>query len=152
MLKQGSVADVKNGIIKREDGHVVITMRFYPRFLRKEMRDEFVCDLAPEKELLREFNEAQKRLGNHNNSFAEVDYERRFQLEPRAMAHLKRLCALSAKRDVFLICICELGEMCHREMLMLLGKHLLGCQVDTVFHNYPVFMDRMGEFAARFGR
>lgn len=148
MLKQGSVADVKNGVIPRDESYIVITMRFYPRFLKREFRDEFVCDLAPQKELLKEFNDAQRRLGNHNISFAEVDYEHRLYLSPAAVAHLRRLSELSVKKDVYLICICETGERCHREMLMLLAEQAFACRIGDVFHTYPIFMRRIPEFTA----
>lgn len=146
MLKQGSIADIKNGVILRVDSHVVVTMRFYPRFLRKELRDEFICELAPVKELLHDFNSAQKRLGNHNPAFGAVDYEQRFQLSASALAHLQRLAELSAMKDVYLICICTLGDRCHREMLLLLAEQLFDCSIGDVFNSYPVFMQRLPEF------
>src|SRR6185369_9291583 len=102
MLKQGSVADVKSGRIERDKSYIVITMRFYPRFLRKEFRDEFLCELAPVTELLHDFNSAQKRLGNHNQAFPEVSYESRFDLTQKGLDHLKRLSELSKKKDVYL--------------------------------------------------
>lgn len=143
MLKQCSVADIKNKSIPRESSHLVVTMRFYPRFLKKELRDEFVCELAPVKELLREFNAAQKRLGTHNEAFGEVDYERRFKLSPAGWAHLRRLVELSDRKDVYLICVCKLGDRCHREMLMLMSKELFDCDIGEVFHTYPDFMRRL---------
>src|SRR5579885_566479 len=135
--------DVKTGAVSRKDGYIVIMMRYYPRFLRKELRDEFASDLAPDKLLLSDFNEAQKRLGNHNASFAEVDYEQRFQLDDAACRHLKALSDLSCKQDVYLLCICKLGERCHREILMLAAHKLFKCQIGEVFHEYPIFMNRL---------
>lgn len=146
MLTQTSVAEVKKGSIPRDTSHIVITMRYYPRFLRKEMRDEFVCDLAPTKDLLSKFNSAQKSLGNHNAAFAEVDYENTFNLPPSGYAHLRRLSELSHTKDVYFVCICAAGEMCHREMLMLLGKELYGAPIGEVFHKYPDIVKRMPEF------
>ncbi len=146
MLTQTSVAEIKNGNIPREKSHIVITMRFYPRFLRKEMRDEFCCDLAPTKDLLTKFNAAQKKLGNHNDAFAEVDYENIFNMTPAGYEHLRRLSKLSHDKDVYLVCICAAGERCHREMLMLLGNSLYGAPIGKVFHKYPDIMKRMPEF------
>lgn len=147
MLKQGSVADLKSGIIPRADSHIVVTMRFYPRFLRKEMRDEFLCVLAPEKQLLSEFNAAQKKLGSHNPAFGEVDYERRFNLSPTAVGHLHRLADLSIQKDVYLLCICKLGDRCHREMLLLLANKLWKTETGEIFHDYPHFLARTAEFS-----
>lgn len=146
MLKQASVSDIKRGAVERSRSYVVITMRYYPRFLRKEFRDEFLCELAPVKELLKDFNEAQKRLDNHNKAFPAVDYESRFDLPAKALHTLQRLAEKSRTTDVYLVCICALGERCHREMLMLLAKDLFGCPIGEVFHSYPTFAGRFPEF------
>jgi len=148
MLKQTSVAEIKRGAFPRDRSHLVITMRYYPRFLRKELRDEFIPELAPRKELLTDFNAAQKRLGDHNGSFAAVTYEERFQLTPDGVAHLKRLADLSATKDVYLACICAVGERCHREILMLIAHDMFGCAIGDVYHEYPIIMKRLPEFAA----
>lgn len=143
MLKQASIAQVKNREIPRSGSHIVIAMRFYPRFLKKELRDEFVCHLAPEKELLKDFNEAQRSLRDHNSAFAHVDYNRRFELSASGRANLERLSLLSFQRDVYLACICAMGERCHREILMLAGAKLYGCPIGEVFHDYPEYMEKL---------
>lgn len=147
MLKQGAVADIKNSTLSKDDGYLVVTMRFYPRFLKKELRDEFICELAPVKELLADFNAAQKKLSNHNMAFADTDYESRFKLSTSALGHLKRLAELSAARDVYFFCVCKVGDMCHREMLMLLAQYLFDCKIGEVYNQYPVFARRFKEFA-----
>jgi uncharacterized protein YeaO (DUF488 family) len=146
MLKQASLGDIKRELIPRETSHLVVAMRYYPRFLKKELRDEFICALAPVKELLHDFNAAQRRLGNHNQAFPEVDYERRFDLSEAGLNHLKRLASLSKAKDVYLVCICDMGQRCHREMLLLLAKELYACHIGEVFHSYPHFMARSEEF------
>lgn len=143
MLHQASIAQVKNEEIPRNNSHIVIAMRFYPRFLKKELRDEFVCDLAPEKQLLKEFNDAQKQLNNHNAAFAHVDYNSRFSLNEKGMEHLKRLAHAGRFTNVYFACICAMGEMCHREILMLAAKHYFDSEIDQVFHSYPEFMDKL---------
>lgn len=142
MLKQAAVKDVKRGTISRDDAYIVVTMRYYPRFLRKELRDEFLAEMAPKKELLDDFNAAQRRLGSHNLAFPEVDYESRFELTERGWDHLKRLSDLSKSRDVYLVCVCEVGDMCHREILMLLAHRFFKCQIDAVFNDYPTILHR----------
>lgn len=145
MLKQASIKQVKEQTLPRENSLIVITMRFYPRFLKKQLRDEFLCALAPDKQLLKEFNVAQVKLNDHNSSFAHVDYERRFVVDSNTLQHLKRLADLSKDKDVYLVCICDLGDRCHREMLLLLAQKLYDCHIAKVFHKYPEFMER--EFA-----
>ncbi|MGI9451207.1 MAG: DUF488 family protein, N3 subclade [Geminicoccaceae bacterium] len=142
MLKQASLAQIRKKELPRGGSHIVVTMRFYPRFLKKELRDEFIADLAPDRDLLKAFNDAQKRLGDHNSAFAEVDYNRRFELCQSAWQHLERLSDLSRSKDVYLACICAMGERCHREILLLVSKHFYGCQIGDVFHDYPEFMER----------
>lgn len=149
MLKQGSVNDIKRGKLSREDGHLAITMRFYPRFLKKELRDEFIADMAPDKELLHDFNAAAKRLGDHNAAFEECDYFHRFQLTEKGFANLQRLAEISKTKDVYLLCVCDLGEMCHREMLMLLAKEFFKTKIDKVYHQYPEIMKRISDFDRR---
>lgn len=145
-MKQASIADLKDGLIERGDNHIVVTMRFYPRFLRKELRHEFICDLAPDRQLLLDFNAARKRLQDHNSAFAAVNYEQRFRLNTVALAHLERLSKMSTTKDIYLACICPVGERCHREMLVLLSRELFGCRIGDVYHSYPVFMQRLQEF------
>jgi len=143
MLKQAAVKEVKRGTLSRDDGYIVITMRYYPRFLRKELRDEFLADMAPKKELLDDFNAAQKRLGTHNEAFPAVDYEGRFEMGPRGWQHLERLAEMSKKQDVYLLCVCNVGDMCHREILMLLAQKFFDCPIDKVFHPYAKVLKRV---------
>ncbi|MBX9694438.1 MAG: DUF488 family protein [Cyanobacteria bacterium] len=151
MLDQGSLKQVKESRFNRDESHIVITMRYYPRFLKKELRDEFLCALAPEKQLLKEFNDAQKTLGNHNASFAHVDYNRRFDLSKDALDHLKRLSDISAEKHVYMVCICDIRDRCHREILMLLGQELFACEIGKVYHDYPEFMERLPEIRKTLG-
>jgi uncharacterized protein YeaO (DUF488 family) len=149
VLKQGTVPDIKRGSLSRSDGYLAITMRFYPRFLRKELRDEFVADMAPRKELLKDFNAAAKRLGDHNQAFPEVDYENRFEMSAKGFAALQRLSDLSKTKDVYLICVCKMGDRCHREILMLIAHELYGTKIDKVFHDYPDVMRRLSELVTQ---
>lgn len=104
------------------------------------------CDLAPDKQLLLDFNAAQKRRQDHNSAFAAVNYEQRFTLNTAALAHLERLSEMGTTNDAYLACICPIGERCHREMLLLLSSELFGCTVGEVYHSYPTFMQRLPEF------
>jgi uncharacterized protein YeaO (DUF488 family) len=149
MLRQASVSQIRKGEITRDDGYVVITMRFYPRGLRKELRDEYRGELAPEKGLFKEFKRHQAAEG-HDEAFRLSRYERRFALGPDALAHLKRLSELARKTDVFLVCQCAVGERCHRELLLLMARKRFNAPVDRVFHRYPDF--RPAAAGARHGR
>lgn len=144
MLKQASIKLIRSGEVSRAKGYVVVAMCLYPRGLKSELTDFFTSRLAPDRELLQDFKENEKAYG-HEEAFARTDYEARFQLLPIAMEKLKELAVLAKKQDVFLACQCEMGERCHREMLMLLAKERYGTPIDQVFHAYPVFEKRMNE-------
>jgi uncharacterized protein YeaO (DUF488 family) len=117
-------------------------MRYYPRGLKKELRDEYDGDLAPSVELFRDFKKHQARSG-HDAAFALSHYEDRFELTPRALARLKDLSVLSRSRDVFLTCQCGVGERCHREILLLLARAKFGAKIGKVYHDYPRALQRL---------
>ena len=143
VLRQATIKQYKNQELPRASSHLVVAMRFYPRFLKKELRDEFLCHLAPEKQLLKEFNEAQKKLNDHNAAFAHVSYNSRFELDENALSDLKRLAELSHDKEVYLACVCAMKEMCHREILLLTAKKLFKCEIADVYHKYPEFIEKL---------
>jgi uncharacterized protein YeaO (DUF488 family) len=136
MLKQASVDQVRRGELTRKDGYLVITMRFYPRGLRKALRDEYRADLAPDPALFKDFKRWQLRLG-HEAAFERSRYEKRFFLGERALETLERLAVRSRRRDVYLICQCEVGERCHREILLRIAQKRFGAKIGKVHHSYP---------------
>jgi uncharacterized protein YeaO (DUF488 family) len=142
MLKQASVQQLRSGELTREKGYIVISMCFYPRGLKKELKDEFRNDLAPTPELLKDFKHFQA-LEGHEAGFEKSHYEERFQLSRRAFEYFKWLCQSSVEKDVYLVCQCELGERCHREILLLIAQKEFGTEIDKVFSSYPVFLERL---------
>jgi uncharacterized protein YeaO (DUF488 family) len=118
-------------------------MRFYPRGIARELRDEYLRSLSPDETLFREFKTRQRALRDHTRAFQEVEYERRFSLGEEGLRDLARLAELSRERDVYLICQCEVGEVCHRELLLLITRERLGVPTDRVLHRYLVFEARI---------
>jgi uncharacterized protein YeaO (DUF488 family) len=145
MLKQSSVTDIRNGNIHRDHGYIVITMCFYPRGLRTEFRDEYHGELAPDKKLFKDW-QAQKELHGHELAFEYSDYEARFTLSEEAWDHLERLADLSNERDVYFVCQCDVGEKCHREILMLLAEREFHAKIAKVYHQYPRALARLHRF------
>jgi uncharacterized protein YeaO (DUF488 family) len=141
MLQQASVRQIRSGEITRQQGRVVIAMCFYPRGLRKELRDEYLRCLAPDPVLFRDWKRFERECG-HEEAFARSHYEDRFALSEEALSHLERLSSESRSRDIFLVCQCEVGERCHREMLLSLAKERFGASVGPIFHSYPRFRSR----------
>jgi uncharacterized protein YeaO (DUF488 family) len=150
MLRRASVADLKHGNVSRADGLVVVAMVHYPRFLQKELRDEYVRDLAPDPELFRQFKALDRGLGDHDAAFEQVDYEKRFWLSKDGRAQLSRLAALAKERDVILICQCQVDQRCHCDLVLLMARRLHGAKIEALPFPYDRFMTRLEAWAAEF--
>ncbi len=139
-LKQASVKQIRSAELIREHSYIVITMCYYPRGLKKELRDEYRSDLAPDRLLFKEFKDYQKKIG-HEEAFVKSNYENKFSLNENALQHLKELSELSKIKDVYLVCQCEVGKKCHREMLLLTAEKLFGAKIDFIYHSYSNYLD-----------
>jgi uncharacterized protein YeaO (DUF488 family) len=142
MIKQGSLEELRSGVIKKSDGWLCLTTRYYPRFLKPGEIDEYVSDLAPSKKLLTEFKNKSARVG-HDEAFEAVDYQLKFTLNEKGHAHLKMLTDLGKARDVYILCYCARGLYCHREMLLLLARDRYGAEIGPLTHAYPDFLKRI---------
>lgn len=139
MIKQASVSQIQRGEVSRKDGYIVIAMCFYPRGMRKELRDEYRRDLAPDRVLFKEWQKYEQEFG-HDAAFAKSNYEKRFQLNKE---NLERLAKVAEEKDVYLVCQCQMGERCHREMLMVAAHELWDAGIDQVFNEYREFSKRL---------
>src|SRR4051794_14110901 len=101
MLKQGAIGDVRKGLVSRSDGLLVAAMCFYPRGLKRELIDLYRADLAPDRELFREWKNIERDHG-HDQAFIRTRYEERFSLSEKGLWHLRELAELSAHKDVIL--------------------------------------------------
>lgn len=142
MLKQASIRQIQKAEVTRDQGYLVATMCFYPRGLKKELLDEYRSDLAPDRDLFKDFKQHQTEVG-HEAAFAKSQYEERFHLSRRATEHLKGLVKLSQTQDVYLACQCEIGERCHREILLMIAKQEFGAEISEIHNDYPVFQKRL---------
>jgi uncharacterized protein YeaO (DUF488 family) len=143
MLKQASVADLRAGRVTRDDGYLVVTMRYYPRFLRRDRRDEYLRVMSPEGELLDEMLALKRRMGDHNLGWARSGFDRLFKISEEGWSELQRLVDLSRKRDVYLVCSCGEGQKCHRELLLILADRFLGAQIAPLRCEYAEFERRL---------
>ena len=143
MLYRTSVKDIKDGRVTRRSGYLAVVMQYYPRFLKKEMIDEYVHSLAPDRVLFTEFKEKDRELKDHDAAFATVEYEKRFALTDEGLANLERLSALSRERDVILICQCLPMEKCHADLLLLLAKKHFAASTQRIRPSYPEFEARL---------
>lgn len=143
MLYEGSVADLKNGKLTKSEGHLAICMRYYPRFVRRELSHEYLRSLAPSDDLFKDFRAEIVRSGEHDGSFERVHYESRFELSQKGLKDLQRLAELSGRQRVFILCHCDRGRRCHRQLLLLMASKFFGAQYVPFKNNYPIFEKRM---------
>ncbi len=143
MLRRASVADVKAGKVSLRDGLVVVTMRVYPRFLKRELVSEYVASLAPAAELFADYRARKQASGDQDRSFEGAHYQRRFELDARGLAELARLSARAREEDVYLVCQCDRRERCHVDLMLLLAQHHFGAPIGELAVAYDEFQARL---------
>ena len=148
MLYRFAVKELSAGAIQRRFGHTVVVMQYYPRFVGRDLIDEYCRNLAPAKDLFTEFKALERSLKDHDRAFEQIHYEERFSLSPEGVSDLQRLSALSAARDVYLICQCLALQRCHADLLLLAARHLFQAGVQWPRQTYDVFSNRLkaGQF------
>jgi uncharacterized protein YeaO (DUF488 family) len=149
MLRQGTVEDIKNKRITRRHGHLVAVTRFYPRYLKRNLLDEYDINLAPPRELLDEFKNQERASGEHDQAFDDINYEAKFTLTAEGIASLNRLTMLSQDHDVYLICHCKVGTRCHREILMVLAQELFQAKISKLHFPWQTFRARIPDHITR---
>lgn len=142
-LDRASVAEVKLSNVSRADGYLVVAMRVYPRFLPRDLTDEYTKSLAPEAGLFARYRALKKESGQQNQAFQAAGYEQTFGLTEEGTGDLARLAALSSRQNVFLICQCDRQEYCHVDLLLLLANHRFGARIGKLPYDYEVFRRRL---------
>lgn len=120
-------------------------MQFYPRFLKREMVDEYLHSLAPPRDLFTEFKAKDRELKDHDKAFLAVAYESRFGINEKGILELARLSEISSGKDVFLLCQCLATEKCHGDLLLLLAKGWFAPPIQRIRPRYPEFERRIAE-------
>jgi uncharacterized protein YeaO (DUF488 family) len=143
MLRRDSVHNIQSGRLSRKDAYLVVTMLFYPRFLKKDLINEYVHALAPPADLFTEFKKLDRQIKNHNTAFNGVNYEARFDLSAEGRAELARLSEMSHHRDVVLICVCRETDRCHCDLLLMWARHVYGAKIKGLTIQYPNFESRL---------
>jgi uncharacterized protein YeaO (DUF488 family) len=98
------------------DGTRVLTMRYWPRGIRKEKVDLWLRELAPAIPLLRAYLDGRITWAQYAPRYL-AGLER-----PEAQAALAELRALARRGPVTVLCGCADPERCHRTLLQ---RHLL---------------------------
>ena len=94
-----------------DDGHRVLSTRYWPRGIPKSAVDEYTTKTAPSRALLREFK---------HEGLSWEDYVPRYLDEMRsedAISAIERLAALAKSGSMTLMCVCEDENRCHRSLL-----------------------------------
>jgi uncharacterized protein YeaO (DUF488 family) len=139
MLLRASISEIKNGIVTKKDGYLVVTMRMYPRFLSKSLIDGYKQALSPQKELFERYREIKKQIGDQNEAFELSHYQQKFALEQAGLQELRELVKVSENQNVYLICQCETNERCHVDLILLIAKKELGAKIGELPFEYFVF-------------
>ena len=94
------------------DGHRLLTMRYWPRGIRKELVDAWDRGLAPTRELL---------AGHRSGAIDWPEFTRRFHHEmatrPESIEAIAALRERAVRETVTVICGCEDESRCHRTLL-----------------------------------
>jgi uncharacterized protein YeaO (DUF488 family) len=94
------------------DGHRLLTMRYWPRGVRKDRVDAWERALAPTRELLADYR---------SNAIDWPEYERRFRHEmatrPESQTAFAALRQRAAHETITVICGCKDETRCHRTLL-----------------------------------
>lgn len=143
MLHQAAVTDVKNKNLTKQDGLLVVTTRYYPRFLKRALIHEYKSALAPSKSLLKEFKDNERALKDHDLAFVKMQYEKKFKLTEEGFKELERLSELSKTKNVYLVCYCANGDYCHRELLMLYAQKHFKAKIGKLSHPYEIYRKRL---------
>ena len=143
MLYRFAVNELKAGALQRRYGYSVVVMQYYPRFVKKELVDEYLRTLAPDKELFTEFKALDRKFGDHDLAFEKVRYEERFSLSAAGVDDLKRLSALSLTQDVYLFCQCRATERCHADLLLLAARLWFRAPIQWIRVKYPRYEARL---------
>jgi uncharacterized protein YeaO (DUF488 family) len=94
-----------------DDGHRVLSSRYWPRGVPKAAVDEYTTKTAPSRGLLREFK---------HEGLSWEDYVPRYLEEMKAdsaKSDIKRLAELAESDRITLMCICPDEDRCHRSLL-----------------------------------
>jgi len=143
MLARYPVKELQTGTLSRRYAYTVVVMQHYPRFVRKELVDEYLRCLAPDKPLFTEFKTLEREIKDHDLAFQTVSYQQRFWVSDAGREALERLSALATLRPVYLLCQCAALQRCHADLLLLTARRYFQAPIQTVRVKYPEFEQRL---------
>lgn len=93
------------------DGHRILITRYYPRGVKKEHFDEWIRELAPSKDLLKQYKE-----GNISWNKFEKNFLKQMNDE-ESVIKLQALSVQAKKKPITLLCYEKNDDECHRHLI-----------------------------------
>lgn len=107
MVKMKSIYAEKT----KDDGHRILITRYYPRGVKKTHFDDWVRELAPSKELLKQYKEGE---------ITWEKFEKKFIMQMNDEKSIEKLQSLSVhakKKPITLLCYEKNDHECHRHLV-----------------------------------
>lgn len=107
----------------KEDGTRILITRFYPRGVRKDHFDQWMRELAPSKDLLKDY-----KTGEINQSQFTRQFLKQIHVDNESKLAIQTLSALACDRNVTLLCYERDGDFCHRHLVQDVIKNQMAKQ------------------------
>ncbi len=107
MIRMKSIYAAKT----KEDGRRILITRYYPRGVKKEHFDDWIRELAPSKELLKQYKEGKISWNK---------FEKKFLIQMNDKESAMKLQVLSTqakKKPITLLCYEKNDHECHRHLV-----------------------------------
>lgn len=108
MIKTKSVYKPK----ENEDGVRILITRYYPRGVKKGHFDQWLRELAPSKELLKDY-----KIGEVNQTQFTIRFLEQINSDKMSRETIKTLTELAKETNVTLLCYERDGDFCHRHLV-----------------------------------
>lgn len=108
MIKTKSIYRPK----EKEDGIRILVTRFYPRGVRKDHFDQWLRELAPSKDLLKQY-----KAGNLSKEQFTVQFLDQISSDGTSRAAIREISEMAKITNVTLLCYEHDGDFCHRHLL-----------------------------------
>ena len=107
MIRMKSIYAAKT----KEDGRRILITRYYPRGVKKEHFDDWIRELAPSKELLKQYKEGKISWNKFEKKFL-------IQMNDEESAMKLQVLSTQAKKEpITLLCYEKNNHECHRHLV-----------------------------------
>jgi len=117
LIKTKSIYEPKS----KSDGHRILITRYYPRGVKKTHFDDWVRELAPSRDLLKDY-----KLGEIEWSEFEHKFQQEVDSSYESIEMIYTLADLAKNESVTLLCYEKSGTPCHRYLIENLIRNEMG--------------------------